>query len=30
MASFEGKICWKMQRKRENKNCCSVSFLPDP
>ena len=30
MASFLAKICWKMQRKRENKNYRSVSFLPDP
>ena len=29
MASFQAKIGWKRQRKRENKNCRSVSFLPD-
>ena len=29
MASFPGKIGWKGQRKRENKNYHSVSFLPD-
>ena len=29
MASFQGKIGWKRQRKRENKNCRSVSFLPN-
>ena len=29
MASFHGKIGWKGQRKRENKNYHSVSFLPD-
>ena len=29
MASFHGKICWKGQRKRENKNYRHVSFLPD-
>ena len=29
MASFHGKIGWKGQRKRENKNYRSVSFLPD-
>ena len=29
MASFQAKIGWKMQRKRENKNCSSVSFPPD-
>ena len=28
-ASFEAKIGWKMLRKRENKNYCSVTFLPD-
>ena len=26
MASFQAKIGWKMQRKRENKNCHSVPF----
>ena len=29
MASFHGKIGWKGQRKRENKNYRYVSFLPD-
>ena len=29
MDSFRGKIGWKGQRKRENKNYHSVSFLPD-
>ena len=29
MASFLAKICWKMLRKRENKNYRSVTFLPD-
>ena len=29
MASFQAKIGWKRQRKRENKNCSSVSFPPD-
>ena len=29
MASFQAKIGWIRQRKRENKNCCSVSFPPD-
>ena len=29
MASFHGKIGWKWQRNRENKNYCYVSFLPD-
>ena len=24
MGSFQAKICWKMMRKRENKNCHSV------
>ena len=28
-ASFQPKIRWKWLRKRENKNYCSVSFLPD-
>ena len=27
MASFQAKIGWKTQRKRENKNCRSISFL---
>ena len=29
MASFQAKIGWKRGRKRENKNCISVPFLPD-
>ena len=29
MASFQAKIDWKMPRKRKNKNCLSVPFLPD-
>ena len=29
MASFQTKIGWKRGRKRENKNCISVPFLPD-
>ena len=29
MASFPGKIGWKRQRKRENKNYRSILFLPD-
>ena len=29
MASFQGKIGWKRQRKRENKNYRSITFLPD-
>ena len=29
MASFQAKIDWGRQRKRENKNCRSVPFLPD-
>ena len=29
MASFQAKIGWKRQRKIENKNCSSVSFLLD-
>ena len=29
MASFQAKIGWKWQRKRENKNYRYVSFLPD-
>ena len=28
MATFQAKIDWKMLRKRENKNCRSISFLP--
>ena len=30
MAPFLAKIGWKMQRKRENKNCHSVPFGSDP
>ena len=30
MVSFQAKISWKKQRKREDKNYRSVSFLPDP
>ena len=29
MASFQAKMGWTRQRKRENKNCISVSFPPD-
>ena len=29
MASFQAKIGWKRQRKRENKNCSSFSVPPD-
>ena len=29
MTSFQAKIGWKRRRKRENKNCLSVPFLPD-
>ena len=29
MASFQAKIVWKRQRKRENKNYRFVPFLPD-
>ena len=29
MAAFQAKIVWKRPRKRENKNHCFVSFLPD-
>ena len=29
MASFQAKIGWKRRRKRENKNCLSVPFLPE-
>ena len=29
MASFQTKIGWKWRKKRENKNCLSVLFLPD-
>ena len=30
MASFQDKIGWKTQRKRENKNCHSVPFRSYP
>ena len=30
MASFQAKIGWKMPRKRENKNCHSVTFRSYP
>ena len=30
MASFQAKIGWKTQRKRENKNCHFVSFRSYP
>ena len=29
MASFQAKIGWKRRRRRENKNCLPVPFLPD-
>ena len=29
MASFQAKIGWKRQRKRENKNYGSISFPPN-
>ena len=29
MASFQAKIGWEMPKKRKNKNCLSVPFLPD-
>ena len=29
MASFQAEIDWGMQRKRENKNCRSIPYLPD-
>ena len=29
MNSFQAKIGWKRMRKSENKNYCSVPFLPD-
>ena len=29
MASFQANIGWKRRRKRENKNCLSVSFVLD-
>ena len=30
MASFQAKIGWKTQRKKENKNCHSISFRSYP
>ena len=29
MASFQAKIFWKMQRKKENKNYSFVPSIPD-
>ena len=29
VASIQAKIDWKLSRKRENKKCRSVSFLPN-
>ena len=29
MAPFDAKIGWEMPRKRRNKNCPSVPFVPD-
>ena len=29
VASFQAKIDWKRMKKIENKNYCSVSFVPD-
>ena len=29
IAYFQAKIGWTRRRKRENKNCLSVPFLPD-
>ena len=29
MASFQAQIVWKRPRKRENKNCCFITFLPN-
>ena len=29
MASFQAKIVWKRQRKRDNKNYCFITFLPN-
>ena len=29
MASFQVKIVWKRPRKRENKNYCFITFLPN-
>ena len=29
MASFNARIGWKIPRKRDNKSCRSVSFLPN-
>ena len=30
MASFQAKLGWERQRKRENKNYRSDNFQPDP
>ena len=30
MASFQARIVWKRPRKRENKNYCFITFLPNP
>ena len=29
MASFQAKIVWKRPRKRENRNYCFITFLPN-
>ena len=29
MALFQAKIVWKRPRKRENKNYCFITFLPN-
>ena len=29
MASFQVKIVWKRPRKRENRNYCFITFLPN-
>ena len=29
MASFQARIVWKRPRKRENKNYCFITFLPN-
>ena len=29
MASFQAQIVWKRPRKRENKNYCFITFLPN-
>ena len=29
MASFQAKIVWKRPRKRQNKNYCFITFLPN-